>query len=174
MGLDISYYSDLKFMPEIDKEKFNNGNYNWDEYVYLYSSPHFYTRILPLKEGTYKGKRHHSFRAGSYSGYNFWRERLSKLAIGVLADVVWKNEDKYENQAFYELINFSDCEGTLGTEVCQKLHRDFVKYHRKIKEQLDINREDDYSDDDVCFWSQYLEWKKAFKYASKNGAVCFH
>lgn len=83
-----------------------------------------------LPEGRYspsKEYRHHSFRAGSYSGYNRWRETLSLAIHGVMPSIIWDSPGEYKGKDFFEIINFSDCEGFMGPQVSKKLHSDFIK-----------------------------------------------
>jgi hypothetical protein len=86
-----------------------------------------------------KGKLLTSFPAGSYSGYNEWRDNLSLLVHQVPAREIWKNIDKYKNLDFVELINFSDCQGELNHETCTKLYRDFTKWMPKIEHLADAD-----------------------------------
>lgn len=62
--------------------------------------------------------------AFSYSGYRAWREWLAAL-VDVTPEQVW---DTHQAGPFSELIDFSDCEGMLGTEVCAKLAKDFADH----------------------------------------------
>lgn len=62
---------------------------------------------------------------------------------------------------FYELIFFSDCEGTIGYEICKKLYGDFVEFD-KISSMQDEN-----------FYNTYSKFKEAFRVASDNGVVVF-
>jgi hypothetical protein len=117
------------------------------------------------------------FRAGSYSGYNQWRNELSIIAGYDSVDQVWKDFDSNirlvklkriegENaklKPFYELINFSDAEGLIGPEICKKLYQDFMDFDDKAKEV-----------EDSWIYEKYLEWKEAFKVASDDGLVAFH
>ena len=174
MGLDISYYSDIK---KIDINKDDNNydhiriNNNHNDFEYHLGSLE--------KDAIYKPKQkgeHGSFRAGSYGGYNNWRNQLSVIAGYDSSKEVWKNFEnefrklklaKIQNESskmkpFYELINFSDCEGDIGPEISKKLYQDFIDFEEQAK------KEDSY------FYDKYEEWKKAFKIASKNGIVSFH
>jgi hypothetical protein len=99
------------------------------------------------------------FRAGSYSGYNRWRNQLAQLVGYPSAEAVWSDP---KDGPFVELINFSDCEGTLGTAICRKLFVDFVENtHLADKHECDY------------FRSQYFKWLEAFEWASKDGCVNF-
>lgn len=100
-----------------------------------------------------------SFRAGSYSGYNYWRNQLAVFAGFESAESVWHGDLK---GSFTEMINFSDCEGTLDAETCLKLYKDFCDNEGRAKEHPD-----DY------FIEKYMEWKRAMEIASNNGQVDF-
>lgn len=114
------------------------------------------------------------FRAGSYGGYNAWRNELAKLA-GYPARPfdrfgtgnVQQRHDQGAWEAasgpFWELINFSDCEGVIGPEVSAKLAKDFADHQEKADQH-----ESEY------FRESYSDWRKAFEMASDNGAVDFH
>lgn len=182
MGLDISYYSNIKkVLDKIDEEdddydeKVDNA-YDISDFC-VYGEEHFKYQLGELEIGAYyKGEYSMGFCAGSYGGYNFWRNQLSKLAGYSSDEEVWKEFGKLmrkyklkkiEKQdisfpPFYELINFSDCEGTICSNVSKKLYEDFLKFDKKAKNI------DDY------FYKKYKEWTNAFKIASDNGAVCFH
>lgn len=63
---------------------------------------------------------------------------------------------------FWELINFSDCEGIIGPVVSAKLARDFQEYQEKANSQL--------TDYDL---ERYNSWRQAFELAAENGVVRF-
>jgi hypothetical protein len=104
------------------------------------------------------------FRAGSYGGYNAWRDKLAQLAGYKSAEDVWANPDLKE--AFVELINFSDCEGVIGSKFSTKLLKDFIDFDAKASD-FELN-------DGGYFYRLYQEWRKAFELAAQNGAVEFH
>jgi hypothetical protein len=64
---------------------------------------------------------------------------------------------------FWELIHFSDCEGTIGPEVSAKLAQDFARY----QDQADAHPDERFRD-------LYATWRTAFEMASQGGAVDFH
>lgn len=203
MGLDISYYPNVKRIPDEEvpegveafnkeyevweKKRFNEGN---NTYLY-YLDPdqsYFGGHMKGLEAGWYEVPRDDSgvnyFRAGSYSGYNNWRNDLA-LAAGYEggADEVWSMGDRlYEPDSppFLELINFSDAEGVIGPAISKKLYNDFVNYENKVKQEVDnwylkIHPEKEYGVDDTkWFLSKYEDWKKAFESASNGGFVSFH
>lgn len=171
MGLDISAYSNLEYIETIDIEEWEDRYwmrqddmpfetvmaYHWiDEYA---------DRATPIVEnGVYKiNGETHAFRAGSYIGYNIWREQLSFMATGLNPRTIWDNEDRYRGVPFFELINFSDSEGIIGPTVAAKLAVDFAAYQEKAD-----RHPDDY------FRKKYADWRKAFELAADGGMVAFH
>lgn len=65
---------------------------------------------------------------------------------------------------FYLLINFSDCEGTLGTADSKRLAQEFTSYQAKAEEMFS---------NDSHWVAKYNLWKKAFYFATKDGCVEF-
>ena len=63
---------------------------------------------------------------------------------------------------FFELINFSDSEGFIGTAVATKLLADFKSFHDKAEIIGDR------------FFEQYKHWQSAMEMASNNGCISFH
>ena len=111
------------------------------------------------------------FRAGSYSGYNAWRNELAKLAgYPEIEYESWGRTEKgFDGGAFkassgpfLELIKFSDCEGVIGTAVSKKLSKDFADFDQKAAEIGGL------------FYELYTEWKQAFEMASDGGFVNFN
>ena len=165
MGLDITYSNKITYA---DPQPNEDDRYDGD-YIHILHDP---IQCPNLKEGYYTYDQRGSFRAGSYSGYNQWRNRLAQLALNMTDQEVWNKNGQVE--AFGELIHFSDCEGTIGPEICAKLAKDFQNYSAKIKAQLNIKENDTGFDDDTYFWEKYQEWQKAFETAANTGAVWFH
>jgi len=125
----------------------------------------FADRALDICGGVlYSYTERSAFRAGSYSGYNVWRNSLARVAgYSPLTD------GRYDEGAwaatggpFWEMINFTDCDGVLGTAVCKKLCADFVAWHDIAREQL--------SDGDVLTYEQF---KTTFELAADGGCVVF-
>lgn len=179
MGLDISAYENLQFalpgegMDEDGDIDYSNGFFK------LYINKDFYARAAGIPDGTICSgyENHHSFRAGSYSGYGSWRNMLAELAAYPLAEEeqgsragrathqagAWQTDEG----PFWELINFSDCEGCIGPQVSAKLADDFMQWHEKAKAFSEAK-------DDSYFLQKYEDFALAFKMASNNGAVSFH
>lgn len=166
MGLDITAYQNVNLVEvlltyEDYEEKYDN---EWEKYDYVHSCQDFPDRLPPLEVGgVYTFEKKFWFRAGSYSGYNSWREELAAMALSVTPREIWNNPDRFSGMPFVELINFSDCEGHLGSEVCKKLLKDFDTFVAKA-EQIEV----DY------FFELYQNWHKAFRMAANNGYIDFH
>lgn len=122
MGLDISYYSTANRIPDEEVpegvEAFNQAYEDWemsrDNNTYLYylnpDQGYFGGHMKGLEPGWYEVPREGGeyFRAGSYSGYNTWRNDLA-LAAGYEGGdkEVWGMSDQlYEPDSppFLELI----------------------------------------------------------------------
>jgi hypothetical protein len=101
---------------------------------HCYPAQGFVGREAPLIDGAvYAAHGRDHFRAGSYSGYGRWREALSEMALGVSPETVWNNPETYEGKPFFEIIHFSDCEGTIGPELAVKLTADFDAYRDQAR-----------------------------------------
>ncbi len=199
MGLDVSYYNNVRRVPDEEVpegvEAFNQAYEDWDgsrdnnTYLY-YLDPDrgpFGGHMKGLEPGWYEVPKEGGgyLRGGTYSGYNEWRNDLA-LAAGYTGGVeeVWEiGQDKlYEPDTppFLELINFSDSDGVIGPDISEKLYNDFVNYENTVKKEVDnwylkIHPTKSYDvDDNKWFLSKYEEWKKAFKTASEGGFVSFH
>jgi hypothetical protein len=103
-----------------------------------------------------------AFRAGSYSGYDEWRNWLAKVGGWSSAEDCWVS-GKTEGP-FLELICFSDCDGLIGPKISAKLARDFAQFETKAEEL---------SPNEWCI-GLYREWRAAFEMAADGGAVWFH
>ena len=162
MGLDITAYSQLKDTGrpidwDVDEEK-----------AYIpHNHPDFATRCVeftPRNAFEYEDALHACI--GAYSYYGAWREKLAKLA-GYQPDM-WRSRPYSEGAwaategPFWELIDFTDCDGVLGTAVCQKLAKDFAAYEEHAR-----------CLGDEGFLYTYLEFKAAVELASDGGAVVF-
>lgn len=175
MGLGITAYR--KLTPAQGNEAFGEtGELMYDEgWVQLYANPDFPTQADDIKDDhAYRYEETIRFHAGSYGGYGRWRDELAELAGYELGEygahgrtwssyaaAVWANPQK--PGPFVELINFSDCEGTIGAKTSAKLAKDFSDF----QEKADTHTEE-------YFRQKYAEWRKAFEMAADGGAVRFH
>lgn len=188
MGLDITAYETAIELPPHEYSEGTAENH-WEDSCYdlghervfvyvgfeqsarglvLYDNVKHYDGGTGIRYGPcYQVDRGKSFgfRAGSYGGYNAFRDALSQAALGVPAKEVFLNPDEYLDKPFFELINFADNEGTIGPEAAADLYKDFVDWGEKI-----VNT---YLDDS-WFREKYEDWTKAFKLAGGSGIVDFH
>lgn len=147
MGLDITAYKNIRPSDDEDASQ-----------IWINSA--FASHAEALTHGMrFEAEKSEGFRAGSYGGYNQWRNDLAKLA-GYLSD-----EDAWTKTEgpFWELINFSDCEGVIGPKTSAKLHADFIAFDEIAK-----------THSDEWFYRKYQDWTQAFELASQNGLVAFH
>lgn len=173
MGLDITAYSQLceTNLTRYNYETDDEGDMEHGVHVQFYINPHFNKHSENVKENVvYLYEQEFNFRAGSYSGYYEFRNTLAKIAG--YPEHYSERRNTTDNFSyccciategpFYELINFSDCEGTIDFKISEKLYKDFVNYHDIAKEQ------------DYFFLTTYENFMCAFEIAKNNGAVSFH
>jgi hypothetical protein len=186
MGLDIKAWSNLKFSEYRDEENYDVIRI-WKNYIF--------PDHCELEEGNWEETpetRIHSFRAGSYSGYGLFRNILAQCTLGVTADAVWEAEDIYMNRPFFNLLNFSDCEGVIGPTYSEALFEDFRdnrdRFIRNLKQEIDFTKETEnplamepefildleLSQDTIEYYIElYDNWMKAFELAKDDGIVEF-
>ena len=165
MGLDIRYYARL----EASDAMVSDDADPWDLEVFKPTvNSDFESRAIGVDPNVwYRDEERGHFRAGSYSGYNRWREALAD-AVGMPSPRdVW--DGKVEAGPMYELINFSDCEGTIGPVVSAKLARDFDEQRDRVTGWAAIQPREDRE----YFLRKYEEWASAFKVAADGGCVVF-
>lgn len=177
MGLDVTAYT--KLIAAQGNEAFDEtGELKYDEenWFQVYDNDDFPGRLEGLQNRhAYKSDEDtHGFRAGSYGGYNTWRNQLAELAgypaIPVDRYKTGNVQSRHDEGAwqstsgpFWELINFSDCEGTIGPVVSAKLAKDFADFQEKADAHTD-----------EYFKTKYADWRKAFDMAADGGCVDFH
>lgn len=95
------------------------------------------------------------FRAGSYHGYNVWRDDLKRQF----------NPDTQPDGPFYELIWFADNEGSIGPDAARDLLTDFQQHADKYQPSGSFS---DY------FREKYRDWTRACELAADGGLISFH
>jgi hypothetical protein len=101
------------------------------------------------------------------------------MANGVSAEQLWNEREKWQGAPFYELIDFSDCEGAIGAKVSAKLLRDFKQNREKIhKKMVSDPASRDISAlgagwDVAHFFAVYDDFTQAFEIASDRGVLIF-
>lgn len=163
MGLDIIAYSNLKkneYLSSISNEE----KEELDE-SYLIMSPllteieeAFPGRAEPLKYNgdVYDCENYEWINIGSYSTYGWFRRALETFS-----------EDR---DCFNELIDFSDCEGVIGSIVSKKLYEDFSSNAESFEQW--VKREFDAYDSELLL-QMYRKFESAFEIAKDGGAVKF-
>lgn len=177
MGLDITSYRKLKKIECVfdeDGEPIDpTTRYPLDYSLRAYINQDFPGRADDIEhKGVYEARESFGFRAGSYGGYNSWRDSLAELAgyqpapYTIYGNTAQRHDAgawAAESGPFWELINFSDCEGIIGAAVSAKLAADFATFQEKANAHAD-----------EWFRAKYADWRKAFEMAADGGAVHFH
>jgi hypothetical protein len=127
-----------------------------------YTEKYFPGRTQGLSVGTFSYEERFGFNAGSYTGYNEWRDWLSRAAGHGAAKSLWERHNP--QGPFVELINFADNEGVIGPVVSLKLAMDFAEHKARIEATAP----------DESYVESYQNWAKAFALAADSGAVDFH
>jgi hypothetical protein len=108
------------------------------------------------------------FAAGSYTGYNEWRDDLARCVLGISAKDVFELAPQLgERMAFLELINFADNVGTIGPKAAKRLSADFIEHRARFVAA--------HVDDVGDRWAikKYDSWASAFALAAQGGLVDF-
>lgn len=169
MGLDISAYSNLVKIRDLNEGE----EANYETEVEFFVNYAFEGREDQIEEAiAYKYDEEYDFRAGSYGSYNHWRNQLAELAkypLTEFEDFIGNVQQRYDAGAwevtkgpFWELINFSDCEGVIGAATSAKLAKDFDTFQSAAD-----------AHPNKYFIESYNCWRKAFEMAANNGAVEF-
>jgi hypothetical protein len=105
----------------------------------------------------------HGFPAGSYGGYNRWREHLGKC-FG------WSRDTE---DPFMELIYFADNEGTILWKPARELLKDFEEGREKW---LAYCTTEGLTGSPYGMWylEVYEDWAQACKLAADGGLLDFH
>jgi len=170
MGLDIIAYRHVTPAPDapLDEHGYPKDykkHVRVDQVSLDATEKAFPGRTKGMQPGLYACDKSFHFRAGSYTGYNDWRDRLARFALRRGARSVWV--DAGMEGPFVELINFYDNEGDIGPEVSAKLAKDFA---------ILVNKARDFAadlDDAGYFFDCYRKWSKAFRMAADGGFVHF-
>lgn len=162
MGLNVTAYGKLKRISE-DEVQF--GSYGLpinDRIKSFFANPDYPYHMSGINPNAFylcKGELF-AFRAGSYAGFNEWKNQLAQLAGFKNSQDYWNNKPV---APFSELINFSDSEGAIGYVVASKLAKDFQDYENLAK-----------NSNIPFFYESYKNWKRACEIASKDGVINFH
>ena len=112
----------------------------------------------------------HGFRAGSYDAYDHFRIRLCEAALGIPFGTLLLDPVAYADEPFYELLNFGDTEGTIGSEAARDLAGDFAAGRDTVLPAMLAAT----PPADRAWLAQLWEdWSKAFELAGPGGLVLF-
>jgi len=166
MGLDISAYKLGKKRNDVNRDE----NYE-DNVVYIFTLNFKPVKHLTqFEEGFYEIEEElkiPDFHL-SYSGYNYFRNEICKMALGVEASEVWKNIEEYLDKPFVEFINFADNEGSYDYIVAEKLLKDFTDYQEKAKEIFNKKNGLDF------YYNEYLKYIDILKEVVKDKGIVFY
>lgn len=171
MGLDICAYSKLVEAPDARRDQ-DGELEDWEHYRQFRESDDFPGRLEGLKpDVAYQvGGETFEFRAGSYTGYCAWRNQLAQMAGYPLTRYEGPDGETegYDAGAwfssegpFFEQINFTDSDGTLGPSASARLAADYAAHADKAEQIGSV------------FWALYQQWQQAFSLAKDDGAVVF-
>lgn len=182
MGLDVTAVGAFEMAPALAVDE-DGGiadapDFSWTE---AYANPEFPGRAdsLPAKFLYRSDETEHTVHVG-YSIHSYWRDWLAKTA-GYPAAEPDGIDDSYTRMfphttaawrghvgPFYELLNFSDCEGVIGPDTSAKLAVEFAEWEERIMA----------TPNDVAprfdFHKLYRGWKRSFEIAAGKGFVHFH
>lgn len=162
MSLIITGYSNIA--PSTQGPEFDD---NWDEH---YGEGYFQARIPLYYAGhadglvdqkVYKAESFKMTYAASGLHYRDWRWKLSCLVCDENGIVNFNKKTSLE-----KLINFSDCEGIIGSATCAEILAGLNEYHKAFNKMYSSKKE-------KHFRQAYASIKKAFELGANNGCVIF-
>jgi len=181
VGLDITVVRHTQFIHSFESDEHDEDECEEKGYWSIYSLDDFVERLDGRPQGCYIVSDGEDdtlwFAAGSYSGYNLWREALSLVALDVPPEVVWNNRSAYKGKLCYELIDMADNEGAIGPATSRKLVADFDKLKPTVAAKISNLAECHKFGWPVQHWlRKFDEWHKAFKLvgSTADGFVIFH
>lgn len=135
-------------------------------------SGEFPDQVRDLQPGCIDVEARWVFRAGSYSWYNLWRDHLCRAANGFPVEEIWMDPYGEREALFWELLNFSDCQGTLGPAACAACAGDMRAYmdggaHERYLEGLEGGLVRGFDE-------SMKDWSRAFEETSAGGLLLFH
>jgi len=175
MGLDLTGYRQVAAtLTTVDWEDAeaiaaDRGWVNeWGEADTAYINPHYpgYAEVdggplLIIGPCSDKVRAH----AGSYGGYNRRRNQISVALLGVEAEAVWADADKFDHP-IVSLVNFSDCEGVIGPKRCAAIAGVFADPRAMEKFFAAVG-----DDRDRGWWD---DMRRVFEAGADGGLVSFH
>lgn len=177
MGLDVRFYPDAT--PVVHSAAYPFDDECWDYHTVAYVSdfPDQADGIANKSCWVHEADPIHlSQTYNNYSGYRAW---LCMAMYGVEPQVAWENADDYRGQPFFEQINFSDAEGTIGPKTAMKLAKDYAEQRERVvgrgeamPKPFDMSQ-GDHERGIKYFVEKYDEWAAAFASVGETGMVVF-
>lgn len=159
MGLDITAYRQIKKrepQPAADVEVYPNG-------VRFRANTDFPRQAEGVEESpiVYDYAQAFDFHVGPYSGYNKMRDAVCVAVHGLSAASFWDLlAVNREPKDLHDWINFSDCEGVIGSKCAAKLAEQWRRNADNIVKAIGAEH--------------YAVWQVAFDMASDGGAIQYH
>lgn len=198
MGLDITVFTNAlkvtdpeKVRAVMEHEDGPRKGAREHNFHLPYINEDFASRAEGVEAVPYKADEY-GFCAGSYSAYGSWRKELAGLVGITNIKAFWDRCDELEDAGkildmpFWQLLYFSDCEGTIGPVGCAALAKVFAEWEdrarayaekKHIAEYEGFRNTPDFDErgqsNGKYFWRKYQEWKTAFERGA-TGWVAFH
>jgi len=168
MGVDIKCYRKVSKLDCVFDSDGNPIDQTIKNYVRTYVNPDFPGRADDIEhKAMYTFEESDCPVSVNYLGYIKLRNELAKLAGYPLGQLTFDNYCAAcwdgKTGPFSELIDFSDCEGVIGTAVSAKLAKDFAKFQVRANKHKSQH-----------FKSFYNGMWTAFEMAADGGFVQFH
>lgn len=161
MGLDVTSYEKVELLDPQPADGYGGNAAQLEPAGF----PATFGEVLQPGKW-YRTEGRNSFRAGSYSYYNRFRQFLWSCVSGDSIELLWSEPAKYADKPFALLCNFSDCDGCIGPDVAQVLAREFTEHQKSFHQTALLADEPDF----VRLYDQFLA---AFSAAADTGAVRF-
>jgi hypothetical protein len=180
MGLDIYAYSNVKLDKETSKKLEDCDDQECDSIIgknrVAYINPDFpkHTKDLESTGWTLRSAftstgEHKPEISMSCGGYGVLRAMICEAVLGIkpkaLWEIIYADQENYnhdENPLTY-LINFSDCEGTIGPSVSKKIYKSLIENEEKISSFIT----------DSWYKERFIELVEVFRVGSLDGIVTF-
>lgn len=183
MGLSITAYSKATLLPKhpYDDERCYDADHRMASTNVGFERSYRGLADAEVIDGEWIGGRcydvsdseTHRFQAGSYSGYGKFRDLLAQAFHHVDAFQIWPEADRYADAPFFELINFSDCEGTIGPDAAADLLKDFEDGRSQWADYL-VAKYGHRVMDQKYYLEKYEDWAHACRLAADRGLIDFH
>jgi len=181
MGLDITYVK-LGKKIDVDGEDDQPLSINYDNLLRL-NNDYDWEQSDDIEGGYYEYESIGEFRAGSYSAYAYFKDKLGLLAELAMSENEELSEKYKDTEPFEAIVDFTDSDGFIGPWTSSKLMEVFNDFNQPII--LNILRLLKYGGRDTVDFIEgedninyiietYQMFKTAFTEVSKNGVVVFN